>query len=170
MAHEIQSCHLKREYRLRDWIYWQLLLALPIVTALIGIGKQTIGGLVFYLILFAGGVGLIMRSFCTHCPHYTRGQSTFSCLFFWRVPKIFPDRQGPLNIIDKLLLVMAAILIFGVPIFWLVESFALLVIYILAVAVFVATHIRTECSRCLFVDCPLNQLPPEHHEEARGAG
>ena len=167
MSLESNDCRLKREYTVKDRLYWNLMLALPLVTAMIGIGQQSTSGLILYLILVAIGVGLILRFFCTHCPHYIREQSAFSCLFFWKTPKLFPDREGPLGTREKILVGLAAFLILGLPIFWLLGIPSLLLIYILSVAVFVSTHLRTECSRCLFVDCPMNKVPVELHEEAR---
>ncbi|MGB5985635.1 MAG: hypothetical protein WBG37_10050 [Desulfobacterales bacterium] len=166
MNTESEECRLKAEYSFKDWIYWNLMLALPLMVALIGIGKQTIGGLIFYLILVLLGLGLFLRFFCPHCPHYTRKQSSFSCLFFWKVPKLFADRQGPLDLKEKVLVILAAALILVVPLFWLIETPSLLVIYLLALAVFVSTHLRNECSRCLFVDCPMNRVPEALHDEA----
>ena len=120
MTLESNDCLLKREYTLQDRLYWNLMLALPLITAMIGIGRKSVGGLIVYLILVFAGIGLFLRFFCTHCPHYTREQSSISCLFFWRVPKLFPDRQGPLDTKEKMLVGAASFLILGLPVFWLI--------------------------------------------------
>ena len=167
MNPEHSDCRLKDEFNLKDWLYWNLMLAVPLVTALVGIGRQSAGGLVLYLVLILVALGLILRFFCTHCPHYTRRQSKFSCLFFYKVPKFFADREGPLNLKEKFWVALAVVLILAVPVFWLVETPSLLIIYLTALAAFVATHRRNECSRCIFVDCPMNRVPEDLQQEAR---
>lgn len=150
---------LKVRHRFRDYLYWNLMLAVPVITACAAILRQSIAGLFFYLILAGGAVAVVYRYFCTRCPHYIRSEGALKCMFFWGVPRLADARPGPLATADKAWtgLATAAVMLFPVP--WLIEAPALLAVFVLSTVAFAVTMRRIECPRCIHFECPGNCAP-----------
>jgi hypothetical protein len=55
----------------------------------------------------------------------------------------------------------APVIIILIPLYWLIIQPGLLAIYVLAVAVLLATIRRNECSRCIYFDSPVNCVPED---------
>ena len=156
MADIVPQDTLKGHYRFSDFLYWNLVLSVPLVTAVVGIGASSGWALVAYLVVAVACLVLILRHFCTHCPHYHAGKRTVRCLFFWGMPKLFRSEPGPLHRKDKLITAAAAAVMVVFPFNWLIDDIGLLVIYVLAWAVFALSIRRNECGRCIYSGCPFN--------------
>jgi hypothetical protein len=152
---------LKRQHRFVDFLYWNMLVALPIITACIGIFKVSPAGMFIYIIICILLVAVIYRFYCTHCPHYVQGVKTTRCMFFWRMPKFFDARPAPLSLFEKTVSFAAPAIIMLIPLYWLISQPGLLVIYVLSVAVLLTTARRYECSRCVYFNCPVNRVPED---------
>ena len=152
---------LKRQHGFVDFLYWNMVVALPIVTACIGIFKDSFPWMVFYLIICIFLVAVIYRFYCTHCPHYVEGGKTTKCMFFWGMPKFFDARPGPLNLFEKTVSFAAPVVLVLIPLYWLILQPGLLAIYVLSVAVLVTTIRKNECSRCIYFHCPANCVPED---------
>lgn len=150
---------LKTRHRLTDYLYWNLMLAIPVFTAALSIYHHSIFWLVVYLLLLGVTVTLILRFFCTRCPHYNREDRTLKCMFFWGLPKFFEPRPGALSTLDMVISFGPPVLLFLFPVFWLVSEPGLLIIYVLSLTGFAATMKRHECSRCIYYECPVNSTP-----------
>lgn len=151
---QLRSCH-----HLTDYLYWNVLFAIPIFTAGLAIYRQSILWLLVYVALALGTVALILRFFCTRCPHYNREDRLLKCMFFWGLPKFFAPRPGKLSGMDMALSFGPAVLLFLFPLFWMVSEPGLLVIYILSLIALAATMKRYECGRCIYHECPVNSVP-----------
>ena len=156
MSGDLPHYGLKRAHRFTDFLYWNLLMAVPLVTAAIGIGLRSSVALFIYVVVIVLCLVLIYRHFCTHCPHYHAGRRVVRCMFFWGMPKLFPSKEGPLSGRDKLITAAAAAILIVFPINWLADDIGLLVIYLMTLTVFGLTIRRHECGRCIYSDCPLN--------------
>ncbi len=153
---------LKNRHAFKDFLYWTTCLLVPILTACVAILKcHSISGLVAYIVVSIACVIVIHRSFCTHCPHYTREGKTLRCMFFWGVPKIFTPKPGPMNMLEKLATFAVTLFMLFFPIYWLSRQPGLFVIYSLSLIVLFATIRRNECPRCIHNNCPLNCAPKE---------
>ena len=150
---------LKEQHRFGDYLYWNLMAAVPLLTALVAVGSVSIVWLIIYLIVCAGMLAVITFFFCTHCPHYLRSGATIQCMFFWRVPKFFKPKPSALSLIDKLAALAAPAVMALIPLYWLLMRPSLLLIYLLSLAAFAWTMRRYECPRCTFADCPSNCAP-----------
>ena len=150
---------LKKHYSFSNFLFYICLLSVPFVTAAIAILENSI----WWMIVFAGiGVGcavLILRFYCTRCPHYTREGKNLKCIFFWGLPKFFKKRPGALDIVDKLITFSATFVLLIFPVYWLLMEPGLLIVYILALIGFGAAIYRNECERCLYFECPANKVP-----------
>jgi hypothetical protein len=150
---------LKERYTLSDFLFYTCLLVVPLLTAAIAIGRHTIAGLIGFFILAVVAVSLVLKFFCSRCPHYTRDDKLLRCIFFWNLPKFFAPRPGELNATDRLVAWAAPAVLLAFPLMWLVHELDLLVIFLLSLANFAAAVRRHECLRCIYYACPLNKVP-----------
>ena len=152
---------LKERYTFYDFLFYICLLAVPMLTAAIAIGRHTLGGLIVFIFLAVAAVGLVLKHFCSRCPHYTRDEKLLRCIFFWNLPKFFAPRPGELDAKDRLVTWAAPAVLLAYPLIWLVHEFDLLAIFLLSLAGFAAAVRRHECHRCIYFACPLNKVPEE---------
>jgi len=150
---------MRTHYRFRDFLHYTCLLAVPVLTAILAILKHS----VFWAVLFVGVAAamtvLILKFYCTRCPHYTREDGHLRCMFFWGLPKPFSPRPGALNLVDKAVAFAAPAVLLILPLYWLFKEPGLLVLYLLSLAGFGATIYRNECDRCIYYECPVNRIP-----------
>ena len=149
----------KTKHTFSDFLYWNLTASVPFVTALIGLYRESAAWMILYLLVAVGGVLLILRFFCSHCPHYTTGTKTLHCMFFWGIPKVFPENPNPLSRIHKTVALIVPGVLLLLPVIALLQQIPLLVIYALSAGVFLLTVRRHECVRCDYTDCPANRAP-----------
>ncbi len=160
------SC-LKEKHTFLDYLYWTLALSVPLVTAAIAMFQASVAWFIAYLVAAAAILLVIMRVFCSHCPHYTTGERTVRCMFFWGCPKVFRERPGPPTFWEKgVTLAAAVVLLLLLPAPGLLERPALLTVYILSLAVFLLSVRRQECGRCIYTECPSNRVPREERPSA----
>ncbi|MEJ2640829.1 MAG: hypothetical protein P8010_14755 [Desulfosarcinaceae bacterium] len=156
---------LRQRYTFSDFLFYIGLLAVPVLTALLGIGSRSRWGLLLYILLAGLAVVLVMKFYCSRCPHYTREDKLLRCIFFWNLPKPFAPRPGDLNATDKLVAWVSPAVVSAFPLYWLYREPMLLLIYIVSGSVFAAAVRRHECHRCIYFACPMNKVP-----QARKAG
>lgn len=153
-----QDCRgLKERYTFSDFLFYTCLLAVPLVTAVAALWRHSPGWAVGFVLLAIVVTGLLLRYFCTRCPHYTRDEPLLRCIFFWGLPKPFPPRHGALDGVDKLVTAGASALLLLFPVYWLLMEPWLLVVYLLSLAGFAAAVHRNECPRCIYTECPANR-------------
>ena len=156
----INSCEqLKAKHDIRDYMYWNVLLAVPIVTACFAIFQHSRFWFSVYIILALILIMLILRHYCSHCPHYVQNKKTLNCMFFWGIPKVFKPRPGSLSTLDTAISFIAPCILLLFPFYWLLLEPYFLVIYLLSLVGFVATIRRNECGRCIYFECPVNKVP-----------
>jgi len=156
----IHSLHeLKTRYSFSDFLFYVCLLAVPIFTAILAIFEHSVWWTIAFLVLAMGMTTLILKFYCTRCPHYTREDKSLKCIFFWGLPKFFNKRPGPLNFIDKIVAFGAPTLLLIFPLYWLLLKPGLLIIYVLSLAGFGTAVYRNECNRCIYFECPMNKVP-----------
>jgi len=147
---------LKKQHKFHDYLYWNLVASVPIITACMAMFKVSIVLFGFYIALLVFMMIIIYRFFCTHCPHYINSEKTVKCVFYWGIAKYFKARPGPLNLFEKGMSLIAPLILIFFPIYWMRLYPDLLVIYLLSLAVFGITIRRNECVRCIYSDCPAN--------------
>ncbi len=163
------NCHdFKHRYTFGDFLYWNLMAAVPLLTAGAAIAAASTFWLGAYLLVVLACILALYRFFCSHCPHYARGEKTVKCLFMWGVPKFFEPRKGPLKWHEKGLSLLAGLVLILFPLYWLLDHPGQLMVYVIAVTVVGLTLRRTECGRCIYVDCPANRVPAERQAGAPG--
>ena len=85
---------LKTRHRFADYIYWTLFFAIHFIAALAAISKHSIAWLVCYVAVGICLVLLILKFYCSHCPHYIQGKKSIKCMFFWGIPKCSSQDPG----------------------------------------------------------------------------
>ncbi len=150
---------LRDRYSFRDFLFYTSLLAVPIFTAILAIFKHSFLSAIAFIVLAAGMTALILKFFCTRCPHYNCEGKRLQCIFFWGLPKFFNPRPGALNMVDKLVAFGAPAVLLVFPLYWLFKEPGLLVLYLLSLSGFGASIYRNECKRCIYYECPVNKVP-----------
>jgi hypothetical protein len=167
MSEDCKANGLKYGHNHLDFLYFKLVTAVPFLTALVGLWRASAWLAPLYLAWVALHVTVVYRLLCTHCPHYGASDGKTNCHFIWRTPAIFKQRPGPQGLGSKLglVLMLAASSLF--PVYWLARDPALLIIYLLSLCVLFATMMRYECTRCVHLDCPKNQVPGNVRKDAQ---
>ena len=150
---------LKSHYRISDFLFHIVLLSVPLLTAILAIAKASVLWTIVFIGLGAGITVIILKFYCTRCPHYIREGKYLKCIFFWGLPKFFTKRPGKPDISDKTITYSATIVFLIFPVYWLLMSPGLLFIYILSLIALGAAIYRNECDRCIFFECPANRVP-----------
>ena len=149
--------NVKTEYRLADFLFYTCLLAVPVVTAVAAILRHSALWAIFFLLFSAGIVLLLLKFFCTRCPHYTRQGKTLRCIFFWGFPKLFTPRGGGYDNLDLAVTGLATVAFVLFPIWWLIREPSLFIVYGLSMIGFGAAIYRNECEQCIHLECPVNR-------------
>lgn len=100
------------------------------------------------------------RILCSHCPHYAASVGIIRCHANFLLPKLWKYRSGPMNGIEKTLLITGFTAIWGYPagIILLGRNWFLLAAYLLSVAFFFVMLRLGFCRRCVLFSCPLNRV------------
>jgi hypothetical protein len=151
-----QEPQLKTRHNFGDFLYWNLIVSVPFVTACIAIARESILWLICYIITCILLVMVIYKFFCTHCPHYIQSSKNTKCMFFWGIPKYFKEKSGPLSLLEKIVALVVPFVIVLLPLYYLLLQPGLLVIYFLSVMVLCTTLRRYECTRCIYSRCAVN--------------
>ncbi len=152
---------LRTRYSFTDFLFYSCLLSVPLWTAIMAIFKHSTAWTIAFILVAAAMTGLVLKFFCTRCPHYAHEGKSLSCMFFWRLPKYFAARPGKLSTTDKLVSYGAMIVLLFFPLHWLVREPGLLTVFLLSATGFGSAVYRQECRRCIFFDCPANQVPAD---------
>lgn len=152
---------LKTRYSFSDFLFYMCLLAVPFVTAALSILRNSVWWTMAYIGLAVGATALILKFYCTRCPHYTREGKYLKCIFFWGLPKFFNKRPGKLDAADMVVTFSTTIGLLIFPLYWLWLERGLLIIYLLSLIGLGTAIYRHECRRCIFFECPANQVPQE---------
>ena len=157
-----QNSNLKNTFAFTDYLAWTLLTLIPVLTAVYAISGTSITWTVIYLIVMAVCfAGIVYRFFCTHCPHYKNSGRTTKCIFLWGVPAYFEPRPGPLGFFDKFMVFLGFLIAVAFPLYWLLASPLLLLIYAISWIVITTFLYKYECIRCIYKDCPMNRVKEE---------
>ncbi len=152
---------LKKSYRFSDCLFWVAMALVPMMVAGRAVARESgLWAVIYVLILLAVNLTIVVRLFCTRCPHYRKGAKV-RCLFMWSMPRIYPPRQGGLTSLDKLVLAAGGMLMAVFPLPWLLLHPWSLVIYLVSATLFVAGLRRFECCRCIYFGCPMNTVPEQ---------
>lgn len=103
---------------------------------------------------------------CRHCPHYAEKGFTLKCHANWGLPKFPKFNPHPAKNVEKIvwLLYVAILFLFYIPFFILSQQWLLLGITSWALLSWAWTVLRTMCTRCYNLSCPVNRVPDDVKE------
>jgi len=187
--HECEGCNLNNNlgcrYSKRDFWFFtlsQIPVTVMAVFSLVFMGLLAglwwalvvyiIGALVFF------GLGLETRILCSHCPYWTNDGKLLNCWAYPNTYKFWRYRPGPMNKLEKFLLILFFAFFAFFPVImttygiWLIAAmptlfnlFTLLGIIgitagtLLAGMQFLYILQFHFCSRCINFSCPFNRVP-----------
>jgi hypothetical protein len=104
---------------------------------------------------------------CRHCPHYAEEGITLRCHANYGLPKIPPFDPRPLNRVEKAVFLTYVSLLgfYYLPFFLLSAQWLLLLITTWALLTWIWTLLRTQCTRCYHLSCPLNRVPDDVRQQ-----
>jgi hypothetical protein len=161
------NCHFNIKQLLRF-----MLIVLP--TAIIGgIGIIIYNPLfiILWVVMFISFFGFIeIKVMCSHCPHYAETEGkTLKCWANYGSPKLWKYQPGPMTKIEKAIFISYPIIIFILPIVFLllnntIMSYILLGLYIIGLVISMKLLKKHFCSYCMNFACPLNNVNQETRE------
>jgi hypothetical protein len=163
-VHKTLHCH----FTPGDWIHFLFIASPPFLLGGAGIYYTNRWMLVPWLIMIVGYFGFFeIRVMCSHCPHYAEPGGSLRCWANYGSPKIWKYRPGPMSAMEKVLFLGGFVVIWGYPVYFLVEGsrLFLLAVYVITAAGFFMTLKTYLCSRCMNFACPLNGVEDETREE-----
>lgn len=130
-----------------------------------GIFIYSYQAIAFYIWLFIFGLFFLVieiRVLCSHCPHYKKSSFFLSCWANYGAPKLWRYRPGPMNFLEKSVLITGFIIIWGYPLIYLflLKNWLVLTLYVSLVTLFFFTLRTNNCVRCTNLSCPLNNMDP----------
>lgn len=150
---------LKEKHNISDYFYWNLFGLIPLLSACFAIVQYSSKWVFIYIIVFVCHFLILeYRFLCTHCTHYCNDSPTTNCMFLWGIPKFFKKRPRPLNKFDMVMLIIGFSITIFFPLYWLLKSWQLCIVYFLSWIALVMTMKRYECTRCTYFHCPLNNV------------
>ena len=99
-----------------------------------------------------------IRVLCSHCPHYEKSSIFLTCWANYGAPKLWKYRPGPMNKVEKFILILGFIIVWGYPLFFLflLKNWPIFAVYLSLVALFFIVLRLKNCVQCINFSCPLN--------------
>jgi len=136
-----------------------------VVTAFIGVilagyGWYLLGWIGFWLFFFEVWE---IRILCSHCPYYVEEGRTLHCIANYSSLKFWRYRPEPMNLSEKIQLLIGFIILVGYPLIFLMlgGQFILLLISVIEIFIFFSFLILKRCRRCVNFSCPFNRVKKE---------
>jgi len=134
----------------------------------IALYDYSIASFVLWFVLFGLYFLIIgIRVLCSHCPHYNDSSYFLKCRGNFGVPKLWRYRPGPMNRIEKGIMISGFVVIWGYPIVFIIlmGNWIFLVSYLLSVLLFFILLRQFHCKKCINFSCPLNAVDIKIMEE-----
>ena len=150
---------VKERHSLFDFLYWNVFALIPLLSACFAIVRHSTTWLIVYIIIFVIQFVIFeYRFFFTHCPHYCSDSKNIQCMLLWGIPKFFKKRPYALSTLDIAMLIAGFLIVIFFPLYWLIKSWQLCIVYFLSWYLLAMTLKRYECVRCIYFDCPANSV------------
>ena len=151
----------------RHFIFYKLATFIPAFVGTYAIFhySESIGWVIGYFALFLVHVSIIFRLKCTHCSYYKAPGKHLNCMWLWGIPKIFKANPKPESGFNKFYVPTGMAVVTLYPVYWLFNSWVLLIIYFSSIAVLVSSLFLFTCSKCTYFECSHNQVPKEIKEK-----
>jgi hypothetical protein len=149
-----------------DFFMLFMVMFVPFMAGMI-IGQFWLGIIAWFVLaaVFFGYVEALVL--CRHCPHYGEPGFLLRCHANWGLPKIPKFSPKPMSKVEKVvwLLYAGVLLLWYVPFFVISGQWLLLLLTTVGLVSSVWTVMRTQCTRCYNLSCPMNRVPPDVREK-----
>jgi hypothetical protein len=146
--------HLYREVTMSSRVHGVLstvLIGVAVAVAAVVLFGITPGLGAGYLALSAAGMLCIVYAFCAKCPCKVRCGHVLPGL----IARLFPRQPGPYARWEIALMLVGLVLIVGLPLFWLWQNVAALVVFVVLNIFAVWDITRFVCRACDNIYCPM---------------
>ncbi len=145
------------------FIYFKLLTAVPMGTALLGLFKYSDSLLwpLIYIGVCITHLSIVYTNKCPHCAYYHLGGKEHRCSWLWHIPKIVKPKPGPQGKFVTKYIPFGILTLSLYPVYWLHFQWELLVIYLLSLGIILTSVLMHECSRCISFHCGNNSVSDE---------
>ncbi|MFX1390099.1 MAG: hypothetical protein ACFE9Z_08565 [Promethearchaeota archaeon] len=154
-------CHFKSKYLLSFLGFFAIFVITSVVGVILaGYGWFLLGWVGFWLFFFEFWE---IRILCSHCPYYAENSKTLHCIANYGSIKLWKYHPEPMNISEKIQLIIGFIILVGYPLFFLIlgNQFVFLITGIIELIIFFSFLKLRRCKRCLNFSCPLNNVEKE---------
>ena len=164
--YECRKTGLLKEVPYSMFVFYKIATFVPAFAGIYAIYMfgESLGWVIGYLLVFMIHVSIVYRLKCTHCSYYKNPGRSLKCMWLWGMPKIFNDRPGPESAVSKAYIPFGMAVVAFFPVYWLLNSWILLVLYFVSIAVLVSALFLFTCSKCTFFDCAHNRVSGELKE------
>jgi hypothetical protein len=114
-----------------------------------------------YVLTFFVHVSIVYRIKCTHCTYYRLPGRKLRCMWLWGTPKLFKADTNPEGPFNRVYIPFGMAVVTFFPVYWLLNSPLLLVLYFVFTAAMVASLFLLTCSRCTYFGCRFNRVPSD---------
>ncbi|MFX0082593.1 MAG: hypothetical protein ACFE94_12665 [Candidatus Hodarchaeota archaeon] len=154
-------CHFRRKYLFNFFgffIIFVITAFFGVITA--GFGWFLLGWLGFWVFFFEFWE---IRILCSHCPYYAEEGKTLHCIANYGSLKIWKYHPEPMNLSEKIQLMIGFIILVGYPLIFLIlgNQFIVLIISIIEIIIFFSFLFLKRCGVCLNFSCPFNHVKKE---------
>jgi len=130
------------------------LVGIAIGIALCVLAPVAWGWAVGYMLLCGGGMGAVLYAYCAKCPC----KQCCAHVLPGKIAGRFPRTPGPYSITEQAAVVIALLLILGLPQLWLWQNVAAAIIFWVLNAIAVTQILTCICKTCPNTYCPVRKM------------
>jgi hypothetical protein len=130
------------------------LVAIAIIIAVLMLAQIAWGWVVGYILLCAAGGGAILYAYCAKCPC----KACCAHVLPGKIAGRFPRAPGPYSGVEVAAVIVAGLLILGLPQLWIWRNVAAGVIFWVLSAIAVTQILAFICGACPNTHCPVGQM------------
>ena len=131
-----------------------LLVAAAVIVAVLMLAQVGWGWVLGYLLLCAAGGSAVLYAYCAKCPC----KACCAHVLPGKIAGVFPRNPGPYSPIEVAAVIVAGVLILGLPQLWLWRSLVAGVVFWLLSAVAVIQILTFICGACPNTHCPVGRM------------
>jgi hypothetical protein len=130
------------------------LVAVAVIIAALVLAQITWGWAVGYILLCAVGMGGILYAYCTKCPC----KACCAHILPGKIAGLFPRTPGPYSGVEVAVVIVAGLLILGLPQLWLWRSVVAGIVFWVLNAIAFVQILLFVCGACANTHCPIGKI------------
>lgn len=154
-------CHFQRKYLFSFVSFFFVFVITAFVGVILsGFGWFLFGWIGFWFFFFEFWE---IRILCSHCPYYAEEGRVLHCIANYSSLKIWKYHPEPMNMSEKIQLIIGFIILIGYPLIFLIlgRQFLILIISLIEISMFFSFLLIRRCRKCVNFSCPFNRVDKE---------